>query len=168
MFLAKPSRPFSLLADEQNRVHRACGAWHEELVRTGHSRAATGLQANVTPTTLRGGEGRVVVTDGPFIESKEVLGDLEHRLPRSRRGGGNRPALPGLAGGLRGGDSRGGRGWSLRGVRFCGRSGREQGGGGVVGGGRAQKSRRPWWGGGLGVDARHGRREGASTRLVTW
>lgn len=68
--------------DEQNRVHRECGAWHEELVRSGNTRSATGLQPLVAPTTVRSHDGKIVVMDGPFIETKEVLGGYENIVCR--------------------------------------------------------------------------------------
>ncbi len=67
----------SVSNDEKNRVHEACGAWHQELVRSGHSRACFGLQAPQTATSLRTAGGEIVVTDGPFVETKEVLGGFE-------------------------------------------------------------------------------------------
>jgi hypothetical protein len=90
----------ALPADEQNRVHRACGAWHDELVKSGHSRAAIGLQPVTTATTLREQNGKMLLTDGPFAETKEVLGgferlecrDLDEALAIARR-------FPGLQGG---------------------------------------------------------------------
>lgn len=63
--------------EEQNRVHRDCTAWHEELVKSGHSRGATGLQPASVATTLRETNGKMVITDGPFAETKEVLGGFE-------------------------------------------------------------------------------------------
>lgn len=72
----------ALPKDEQNRVHRACGAWHDELVQTGRSRGAIGLQASTTAQTLRQPNGKLVLTDGPFAETKEVLGGLENLVCR--------------------------------------------------------------------------------------
>jgi hypothetical protein len=63
--------------EEQNRVHRECGAWHEELVKSGHSRGAMALQPTVAATTLRERNRKMMITDGPFAETKEVLGGLE-------------------------------------------------------------------------------------------
>lgn len=67
----------ALPVDERNRVHAACSVWHEGLVKSGHSRAAVGLQPPATATTLRQRNGRVVITDGPFAETKELLGGFE-------------------------------------------------------------------------------------------
>jgi hypothetical protein len=72
-----PDRWAELPVDERNRVHEACGAWHEELVKSGHSLGAFGLQPASTATTLRARNGKVVITDGPFAETKEVLGGFE-------------------------------------------------------------------------------------------
>ena len=63
--------------EEQNRVHRECAAWHESLVKEGQSTGANGLQPTATATTLREKKGRIVITDGPFAETKEVLAGFE-------------------------------------------------------------------------------------------
>lgn len=68
---------FALPKDEQNRIHQACAAWHENLVKSGRSLGATGLQPAFTATTLRERNGQVIITDGPFAETKEVLGGFE-------------------------------------------------------------------------------------------
>jgi hypothetical protein len=66
-----------LSKDERNRVHADCGAWHEELVKRGISRGATGLQPISTATTVFEKDGKMVITDGPFAETKEMLGGFE-------------------------------------------------------------------------------------------
>lgn len=63
--------------EERNRIHEACTAWHEELVKSGHSIGAAGLQPAATAATLRKKAGKVTITDGPFAETKEVLGGFE-------------------------------------------------------------------------------------------
>jgi hypothetical protein len=64
--------------ETQNRVHAECGAWHEELVRSGHSRGATGLQPSTeTKTLTENNQGEIVLLDGPFAETKEMLGGFE-------------------------------------------------------------------------------------------
>lgn len=83
MLIYLDEKSFSALpADEQNRVHQACGAWHDELVRAGQSRGAVGLQPIALAKTLRARDGKVLTTDGPFIETKEVLGGLEQLVCR--------------------------------------------------------------------------------------
>lgn len=68
---------YSLPREEQNRVHRECGEWHEELVKSGHTVDAKALQRSTATTTLRSEKGQVLITDGPFAETREVLGGFE-------------------------------------------------------------------------------------------
>ncbi len=62
---------------EKNQIHEECTAWHAELVRGGHARTAAALEAASTATTVREKKGRPILTDGPFAETKEVLGGFE-------------------------------------------------------------------------------------------
>ena len=48
--------------------------WLGELEKAGHHVYSAGLQSPVTAATIRHQAGNVLVTDGPFTESKEVLG----------------------------------------------------------------------------------------------
>ena len=66
-----------LSTEERNRIHAECADWHEQLVKSGHSLGATGLQPATTATTVAEAEGRVIISDGPFAETKEVLGGFE-------------------------------------------------------------------------------------------
>jgi hypothetical protein len=52
----------------------ACVGYVGELDERGHHIYSAGLQSPTTATTVRHDNGRVLVTDGPFTESKEVLG----------------------------------------------------------------------------------------------
>jgi hypothetical protein len=74
---ANPATFAALSKDERNRVHEECGAWHEELERNGQTLFAAALQPAETATTLRESGGKILVTDGPFAETKEVLGGFE-------------------------------------------------------------------------------------------
>ncbi len=47
-------------------------AFNNEGIATGVLRSGSGLQPSTTATTVRGG-GEVVLTDGPFVETKEQL-----------------------------------------------------------------------------------------------
>ncbi len=67
----------ALSKEEQNRIHQECGAWHDELVKSGQSRSALALEGSHATRTLRSQDGHILVTDGPFAETKEVLGGLE-------------------------------------------------------------------------------------------
>jgi hypothetical protein len=53
-----------------------CFAYDDELARNGHVVGGNGLQAPRTAVTLRYTDGKVVVTDGPYAETKEYLGGI--------------------------------------------------------------------------------------------
>ena len=61
---------------EQNDMIDACFAYDEWLQKNGHWAGGEGLGGPDITTTLRFQNGKVAVTDGPFVESKEVLGGL--------------------------------------------------------------------------------------------
>jgi hypothetical protein len=77
MFHTNPERWSELSAEERNRIHTDCGVWHAELEKNGHARSAAALQPPATATTVREKAGKLLVTDGPFAETKEVLGGFE-------------------------------------------------------------------------------------------
>jgi hypothetical protein len=77
MFHANAERWAEISKEERNGIHAACGAWHAELDKNGHTRSAAALQPPDTATTVRENGGKVVITDGPFAETKEVLGGFE-------------------------------------------------------------------------------------------
>jgi hypothetical protein len=77
MIFQNASEWAKLSTAERNRVHDDCTVWHEELVKSGHARSAAGLQPVTTATTVREKKGRPIVTDGPFAETREVLGGFE-------------------------------------------------------------------------------------------
>jgi hypothetical protein len=68
-------------------------AWHEELVRAGVFRTMLRLAPVDAATSLRGEGAGLLVTDGPFAETKEILGglavlecaDLDEALAWARR-----------------------------------------------------------------------------------
>ncbi|HEX7863067.1 MAG TPA: YciI family protein [Verrucomicrobiae bacterium] len=68
---------FALSKEEQNRVHRACTEWHENLLKAGKSIGATGLQPSATAKTLRFMNGKPNVMDGPYAETKEIIAGIE-------------------------------------------------------------------------------------------
>lgn len=49
-------------------------AYNEMLQQSGHFISTAGLKPAQTATTLRTRKGKVSITDGPFAETKEVLG----------------------------------------------------------------------------------------------
>src|SRR5436853_5073331 len=90
----------ALRQGELDQLVADCVAWVEDLNRSGHHVVSAGLQSPKTATTVENRNGRVSVTDGPFAETKEVLGgftilaardlneaiSLAERLPCSRIG----------------------------------------------------------------------------------
>ena len=85
---------------ERERCYRESAQLAHQLSAAGQYRAAAPLEPTATATTVRVREGKRVVTDGPFAESKEQLGgyflidatDLDDaiaiaaRIPMARRG----------------------------------------------------------------------------------
>src|SRR5689334_12647873 len=53
-----------------------CFAYDDELRKNGHFAGGEGLQGSRNTTTLRYRNGKVTVTDGPFIETKEQIGGI--------------------------------------------------------------------------------------------
>jgi hypothetical protein len=68
---------YALSKDEQNQIHKECGEWHDDLVRVGKSPHGSALQPGSTAHTFRMQDGKVIMTDGPFAETKEVLGGFD-------------------------------------------------------------------------------------------
>jgi Uncharacterized protein conserved in bacteria len=66
----------SLSEAEQCAMMDSCFAYDEQLRANGHFIGGEGLQPPNTAMTLRPVNGRVVVTDGPFAETKEQLGGI--------------------------------------------------------------------------------------------
>src|SRR5438445_46733 len=52
----------------------AAAAWQAELKASGHYVFSAGLQSVRTAKTVRNGGGNTSITDGPFAETKELLG----------------------------------------------------------------------------------------------
>jgi len=63
----------SATAEEQNAVAAGHRAVMDETNRRGIFRAADPLESSATATTVRARDGKVLVTDGPFAETKEQL-----------------------------------------------------------------------------------------------
>jgi hypothetical protein len=60
--------------DEAMADYQESGRWFEKYYRAGKIVGGHELQGPSTATTVSRKNGRVTVTDGPFIESKEVIG----------------------------------------------------------------------------------------------
>ncbi|MGH8120993.1 MAG: YciI family protein [Gammaproteobacteria bacterium] len=66
----------TLSASEQHAMMDECFAYDDVLRRNGHFAGGEALQGAQTATTLRWQNGKVTVTDGPYAETKEVLGGI--------------------------------------------------------------------------------------------
>jgi hypothetical protein len=74
--------------EERNAMVDSCCAYDDLLRANGHFKGGEGLQPPSSARTLRYEKGRLVVTDGPFAETKEQLGgimilearDLDHAV----------------------------------------------------------------------------------------
>jgi hypothetical protein len=64
----------SLSAAEQKRLMDECGPHVEKLLRTKKLLAGAPLHPTSTATTIRYRDGKRLLTDGPFAETREQLG----------------------------------------------------------------------------------------------
>lgn len=86
---------------QRDGIMREYGEFVQSTINSGHYLAGAKLQSTATATTVRGKNGKPVITDGPFAETKEQLGgyhlveckDLDEalsiaaRIPTLRVGG---------------------------------------------------------------------------------
>ena len=61
---------------EQNALIDKCLAYDDVLRKNGHFGGGEALQSPRNATTLRWKNGKVLVTDGPYAETKEQLGGI--------------------------------------------------------------------------------------------
>ena len=62
--------------EDAHRMMEACFAYDDELRRGGHFLGGEALDSARNAVTLRIKDGEVVVTDGPYAETKEMLGGI--------------------------------------------------------------------------------------------
>jgi len=74
VYLDEPNVMHRLSPEELGTVQRDCMAYDGALEASGHLIIAQALQGAETAKTLRVREGRLSTTDGPFAETKEILG----------------------------------------------------------------------------------------------
>ncbi|HYZ92779.1 MAG TPA: YciI family protein [Actinomycetota bacterium] len=60
--------------EEQAAVYEKIGAWFADLGAKGKIVGGEELQGADTATTVRLNGGKTLVTDGPFVETKEIIG----------------------------------------------------------------------------------------------
>src|SRR5579871_6831517 len=74
--------------EEAQRMMEECFAYDDELRRGGHFLGGEALDSARNAVTLRMKNGKVEITDGPYVETKETLGgilllearDLQHAI----------------------------------------------------------------------------------------
>jgi hypothetical protein len=72
----EPNKFENMSETERNAMVDECFSYDDELRKNGHFAGGEGLQPPQTAATLRWVNGKVSITDGPFIESKEVIGGI--------------------------------------------------------------------------------------------
>ena len=72
----KESQWESFSDEEREQMMERCFAYDDELRRGGHFLGGEALQSAHNAVTVRISNGAVNVTDGPFAETKEVLGGI--------------------------------------------------------------------------------------------
>lgn len=66
----------TLSAADQEDLVQQCFAYDDFLKQNGHFVDGTALQGAATAATVRWANGKPAVTDGPYAETKEVLGGI--------------------------------------------------------------------------------------------
>ena len=72
----EPGRLENMPEGERNALVDACFRYDDVLRRNGHFTGGEALQPARSAVTLRTQNGRVMVTDGPYAETKEQLGGI--------------------------------------------------------------------------------------------
>jgi hypothetical protein len=67
------TRRAQMLEAQKGQIVQECDDFAQSLVKSGHFRAGSRLQATSMATTVREKSGRRVITDGPFVETKEQI-----------------------------------------------------------------------------------------------
>ena len=61
-------------AAEMGQMHQDYMTFTQDLIRSGKNKGGNALEQTTTATSVRVRNGKTVVTDGPFAETKEQLG----------------------------------------------------------------------------------------------
>jgi hypothetical protein len=72
-----PGKFENMSESERNSVFDECFSYNDELRKNGHLVAEEPLQPANTAVTVSWKNGRVAVTDGPYVETKEQLGGIQ-------------------------------------------------------------------------------------------
>ncbi len=71
-----PNKFESLPENERNAMMDECFTYDDILRKGGHFTGGEALQGPTSAATLRWENGKVIVTDGPYAETKEQLGGI--------------------------------------------------------------------------------------------
>jgi hypothetical protein len=66
-----------LSVDQQREIDRAADAWVEEMTARGVRRTGNRLQSVADATTVRVSGDDVLISDGPFAETREQIGGFD-------------------------------------------------------------------------------------------
>ncbi len=72
----EPAKHAAMTEDERNAMFDTCFDYDDHLRANGHWGGGEGLQPPETALTLHWKNGKVATTDGPYAETKEVLGGI--------------------------------------------------------------------------------------------
>jgi hypothetical protein len=72
----EPGKFEGMSENERNALMDKCFTYDDELRRNGHFAGGEALQPPGSAATLRHQGGKVVVTDGPYAETKEQIGGI--------------------------------------------------------------------------------------------
>ena len=64
----------SIPESQRNGIMQEYGAWIQSNVKSGRYLSGAKLEGTAAATTVRGKNGKAVISDGPFAETKEQLG----------------------------------------------------------------------------------------------
>jgi hypothetical protein len=72
----EPKKFETMSETDRNAMLDECFAYDDELRKKGHFAGGEALQGPQTAATLRWNNGKVLVTDGPYAETKEQIGGI--------------------------------------------------------------------------------------------
>jgi hypothetical protein len=72
----EPNKFENLSETDRNAMVDECFTYDDELRRNGHFAGGEALQPPQTAATLRWNQGKALVTDGPYAETKEQIGGI--------------------------------------------------------------------------------------------
>jgi hypothetical protein len=72
LFICGDDESYQAMLDDETFLP-ACKGWSEEMERRGMLLGTGGLQGPDDATTVRVRDGQVLLTDGPFAETKEII-----------------------------------------------------------------------------------------------